>query len=57
MEEENHNLCRVFFQILPNLHDLYPLHLFYLTILVTSIVILRFTKEEAEVRILTLYPK
>ena len=23
MGEENHNLCCVFFQILPNLHDLY----------------------------------
>ena len=25
--EENHNLCCVFFQILPNLHDLHPLQL------------------------------
>ena len=25
MGEENHNLCCVFFQILPNLHDLRPL--------------------------------
>ena len=56
MEEENHNLCCVFFQIQPNLHrdDLHPRDYFTSTYMRSELGFtnirskLRFTKEEAK---------